>query len=106
MDRRYGRIEPYPCSGSCDAHVLRASEVQHAVQHIGGDGHVWTLPLTTPYSVIEASFIPSRHGRAAHAGGKQIASDFGAISVALRHAATLFGYRLTVPESKSPDWRH
>jgi len=32
---------------------------------------LWTLPLTTPYSVIEASFIPSLHGRAAHTGGKQ-----------------------------------
>jgi hypothetical protein len=31
---------------------------------------LWTLPLTTPYSVIEASFIPSLHGRAAHTGGK------------------------------------
>jgi DNA replication protein DnaC len=33
---------------------------------------LWTLPLTTPYSVIEASFIPSLHGRAAHTGGKRI----------------------------------
>jgi hypothetical protein len=32
---------------------------------------LWTLPLTTPYSVIEASFIPSLHGRAAHTGGKR-----------------------------------
>src|SRR4051794_2283782 len=42
MDRRYGRIEPYPCSGLCGADILGASEVQHSVQHVGGDGHVWT----------------------------------------------------------------
>src|SRR3954462_9696099 len=41
IDRRYGRIEPYPCSGSCDADVLWASELQHSVQHVGRDGHVW-----------------------------------------------------------------
>src|SRR5829696_2528997 len=42
MDRRCGRTEPDPCSGSCDADVLRASQLQHSVQHVGGDGHVWT----------------------------------------------------------------
>src|SRR3954452_20469455 len=42
MDRRYGRIEPYPCSGLCGADILGASEVQHTVQHVGRDGHVWT----------------------------------------------------------------
>src|SRR3954451_13421041 len=31
MDRRYGRTEPDPCSGSCDADVLRASQLQHSV---------------------------------------------------------------------------
>jgi hypothetical protein len=31
---------------------------------------LWTLALTTLHSVIKASFIPSRHGRAAHVGGK------------------------------------
>src|SRR3954451_23291096 len=30
--RGCGRIEPHPCFGSCDADVLRASEVQHLVQ--------------------------------------------------------------------------
>src|SRR4051812_17702764 len=39
MDRRCGRTEPDPCSGLCDADVLRASEVQHTVQHVGGDRH-------------------------------------------------------------------
>src|SRR4051812_9933933 len=43
MDRRCGRIEPYPCSGSCGADVLRASEVQHPVQNVGGDGYLGHL---------------------------------------------------------------
>src|SRR3954469_5993457 len=42
MDRRCGRTEPDPCSGLCDADVLRASQLQHLVQHVGRDGHVWT----------------------------------------------------------------
>ena len=42
MDRRCGRTEPDPCSGLCDADVLRASQLQHSVQHVGRDGHVWT----------------------------------------------------------------
>src|SRR3954463_12257029 len=35
MGRRCTRTEPYPCCGLCDADVLRAPEVQHAVQNIG-----------------------------------------------------------------------
>ena len=35
--RRCGRIEPYPCSGSCDADVVRAPELEHAVQRVGRD---------------------------------------------------------------------
>src|SRR3712207_1615937 len=31
MGRRCGRTEHGPCSGSCDADVLRASELEHAV---------------------------------------------------------------------------
>src|SRR3954452_1817033 len=42
MDRWCGRTEPDPCSGSCDADILRASQLQHSVQHVGRDGHVWT----------------------------------------------------------------
>src|SRR4051794_5742348 len=38
-----GRTEPDPCSGSYDADVLRASQLQHSVQHVGRDGHVWTI---------------------------------------------------------------
>ena len=33
MDRGCGRTEPEPCSGSCDADILRASQLQHSVQH-------------------------------------------------------------------------
>jgi hypothetical protein len=43
MDRRCGRIEPDPCSGLCNADVLRASELQHSVQHVGGDRHLGRL---------------------------------------------------------------
>src|SRR3954447_18803440 len=39
MDRRCGRTEPEPCSGLCDADVLRASQLQHSVQHVGREGH-------------------------------------------------------------------
>ena len=42
MDRGCGRTEPYPCSGLSDADVLRASQLQHSVQHVGRNGHVWT----------------------------------------------------------------
>ena len=40
-----GRVEPFLRSGSRDADVLRASEAQHAVQHVGGDGHLGVLTL-------------------------------------------------------------
>src|SRR5215213_6898570 len=43
MDRRCGRIEPYPCSGSCGADILGASQLQHSVQHVGGDRHLGCL---------------------------------------------------------------
>jgi len=42
-DRWYGRGEPCPCPGSHDADVLRASQVEHAVQHVGGDRHLGRL---------------------------------------------------------------
>src|SRR3954464_14473311 len=44
MGRRCTRTEPYPCCGLCDADVLRAPEVQHAVQNIGADGYLGRLP--------------------------------------------------------------
>ena len=43
MGRRIGRTEPYPGCGSRDADVLRSSEVEHAVQGIGGNGHLGRL---------------------------------------------------------------
>src|SRR3954454_1514020 len=43
MDRGCGRTEPDPCSGSCDADVLRASQLQHSVQHADRDGHLARL---------------------------------------------------------------
>src|SRR5215213_2632062 len=42
MDRRCGHTEPDPCSGLYDTDVLRAPQLQHSVQHVGRDGHVWT----------------------------------------------------------------
>src|SRR5215212_1929133 len=44
MDRRCGRIEPDRCSGSCDADVLRASQLQHSVQHVGGGRYLKCHP--------------------------------------------------------------
>ena len=44
MDQRCRRSAPCPLPRSRDADVLRASQVQHAVQHIGGDGHLGRLP--------------------------------------------------------------
>ena len=41
--RRRGRIEPYPCSGSCDADVVRAPELEHAVQRVGRARHLGRL---------------------------------------------------------------
>jgi hypothetical protein len=43
MDRGCGRTEPDPCSGLCDADVLRAPQLQHSVQNVGRDGHLARL---------------------------------------------------------------
>src|SRR4051794_38398936 len=43
MGRRCTRTELYPCCGLCGADVLRAPEVQHAVQNIAGDGYLGRL---------------------------------------------------------------
>ena len=42
-DRPWGRTEPCPWPGSRDADVLRASKVEHAVQHIDGNRHLGPL---------------------------------------------------------------
>src|SRR3954447_26679421 len=62
MDRRCGRTEPDPCSGLCDADVLRASEVQHTVQHVGGDRHFARLtPVRLEAQPITDDALPARH---------------------------------------------
>src|SRR3954452_7828115 len=61
MDRRYGRTEPEPCSGSCDAHVLRASQLQHSVQHVGRDGYLGRLsPVRLRTEPITDDALPAR----------------------------------------------
>src|SRR3954466_9842260 len=40
MDQSCGRTAPYPDAGSYGADILRASELQHAVQYVGGDRHL------------------------------------------------------------------
>ena len=47
-DRRCGRAEPYLYAGSCDADVLRASELEHAVQHVRRDRHLGRLTPIGP----------------------------------------------------------
>src|SRR3954453_16865319 len=61
MDRRGGRTEPDPCSGLCDADVLRASQLQHSVQHVGRDGHLARLsPVRLRPQPIADDTLPAR----------------------------------------------
>ena len=61
MDRRCGRTEPDPCSGSCDADILRASQLQHSVQHVGSDRHLDRLsPVRLRTEPITDDPFPSR----------------------------------------------
>src|SRR4051794_27568757 len=61
MDRRYGRTEPDPCSGLCDADVLRASQVQHSVQYVDRDGHLARLsPVRLEAQPVTDDALPSR----------------------------------------------
>ena len=60
-DRRCGRTEPDPCSGSCDADVLRAPEIQHSVQHVGRDGHLARLtPVRLRTKLLADDALPAR----------------------------------------------
>src|SRR3954449_114007 len=60
-DRRCGRTEPDPCSGSCEADVLRASQLQHSVQHIGRDRHLARLsPVRLRPQPIADDTLPAR----------------------------------------------
>jgi hypothetical protein len=43
-DQRCGRAEPNPYVGLCDANIGRASEIEHAIQHVSCDGHFGHLP--------------------------------------------------------------
>src|SRR3954462_6787357 len=61
MDRRYGRTEPEPCSGLCDADVLRASQLQHSVQHVGRNGYLARLTLVRlEAQLVTDDAFPSR----------------------------------------------
>ena len=61
MDRRCGRTEPDPCSGSCDADILRASQLQHSVQHVGSDRHLDRLsPVRLRTEPITDDALPAR----------------------------------------------
>src|SRR3954454_16280365 len=61
MDRWCGRTEPDPCSGSCDADVLRAPEIQHSVQHVGRDGHLARLsPVRLRTEPLADDTLPAR----------------------------------------------
>jgi hypothetical protein len=62
MDRRCGRTEPDPCSGSCDAGVLRLSQLQHSVQHVGSDGHLGRLkPVPVEAQRVANHPFPARN---------------------------------------------
>jgi hypothetical protein len=61
MGRQIGRVEPYPHSGSRDPDILRAPKVQHAVQHVGGDGHFGRpSPVCLRAQFITDDALPSR----------------------------------------------
>src|SRR3954468_7827119 len=54
-------LSPYPCSGSCGADILGASEVQHSVQHVGGDRHLGRLsPIRLRTQPVTDDAFPSR----------------------------------------------
>src|SRR3954463_3031644 len=61
MDRRYRRTEPDPCSGLCDADVLRASQLQHSVQYVDRDGHLARLsPVRLRTQPLADDALPAR----------------------------------------------
>src|SRR3954454_10963970 len=60
-DRGCRRTEPYPCSGLCDADVLRASQPQHSVQHADSDGYLACLsPVRLEAQPVTDDALPSR----------------------------------------------
>jgi hypothetical protein len=61
MGRRCGHTEPDPCSGSCDADVLWASQLQHSVQHVGRNSHLARLsPVGLRTEPITDDALPAR----------------------------------------------
>src|SRR3954467_7384273 len=61
MDQRCGRTEPDPCSGSYDADVFRASQLQHSVQHVGCDGYLARLsPVRLRTEPLADDALPAR----------------------------------------------
>ena len=40
MDQGCGRTDPYPASGLGCVDVVRASQVQHAIEHVDGNVHL------------------------------------------------------------------
>jgi hypothetical protein len=61
MGQRCGRTEPDPCVELCDADVLRASEVQHVIQRVGGDGDFGPLPpVRARTQPVADDALPSR----------------------------------------------
>src|SRR4051794_8326254 len=60
-DRGCRRTEPYPCSGLCDADVLRASQPQHSVEHADSDGYLTCLsPVRLEAQPVTDAALPSR----------------------------------------------
>src|SRR3954449_869818 len=60
-DRGCRCTESYPCSGLCDADVLRASQLQHSVQHADSDGYLACLsPVRLEAQPVTDDALPSR----------------------------------------------
>ena len=61
MDRGCGRTQPDPCSGLCDADIIREPQLQHSVQHVGRDGHLGRLsPVRLEAQSIADDALPAR----------------------------------------------
>src|SRR4051812_21291404 len=63
-DRGCGRNDSYPVLGSCDADVVRASQLQHAVQGLNSDVHLRrpTLVRTRAQPVPDHALEPADGG--------------------------------------------
>lgn len=62
MGQRLGRINACPRSGSSNAGVFRPPQLEHAVQHVGGDGHLGRLaPICLRTQSIADDALPTRN---------------------------------------------